>query len=352
MSQPRDSRLSFAKYCAHPTFTSVHPSAVAKIPVKQLRALVWYHATTAGKAKKAAPRVVDPRQWTRAQLLEHASTVLNGLIRKVGSPDLEVIMTQYHRESADDALVDALLASVSPPSTEAAGGRRGPSRRQERGAPNAHDERAEGEEEGADAEQSHSEEDREDEGGDGGEPQEEEGDEKAEEDPNASEDWSEVVDDIAGDAAPHHPPPRTPSRRPTGLPQLVTNAPKAGVKKAVSTSTTSKPASTRTAKSSPTNARHFAHCIACTTLNDITDRTPSFCSECGNRWGVPVAGDLSSKASTTEGSSTATATTPTTWSGAATFRAKPVSALVTAPHTRAPGLAPLDEKNHQTRPRR
>src|ERR1700744_4850907 len=64
---------------------------------------------------------------------------------------MEAITTQYHRESADNALVDALLASVLSSSSEVAAADRIPSRRQphEQGSNDERDERAEGEEVGS-----------------------------------------------------------------------------------------------------------------------------------------------------------------------------------------------------------
>ena len=337
MSQPRDSRLSFAKYSGHPTFSSIHPSAVEKITVKHLRALVWYHATTAGTAKKAAARVVDPRRWKRAQLLEHARTVLNGHIRQVASPDMDVIMTQYHRESADDALVQTLLASVVPAPSRLAAGVRNVDR----------NERAEGEEAGFDSAQSDLEAVQGEEGDDLEE--DEEGEAEEVEDEKAAEEFDdreEVPADDADDAPVHRPPPRQlqHNRPPTGPARLVATAPRAGAKGAVPTSTTSKPTSTRLPQSSRSYEKRLAHCIACTVLNDVTDHLPSFCSTCGNPWGIRP----DEQSATTEGPGTSTTTTapttPTTWAGAATFKAKPVSASVPAAHHRAPGLAPLDEK--------
>ena len=253
MSQPRDSRLSFAKYTAHPTFSSIQPSAVGKITVKQLRALVWYHATTAGTAKKAAARVVDPRRWTRARLLEHAGTVLNGHIRQVASPDMDVIMAQYHRESADDALVQALLASVLPAPLGSVVGARSDDR----------DERAEGEEAGVDAAQS----DLEGGPGDGEEEGEEEEGEAVEvEYEKAAEGFDDREVFPADDAPVRRPPSRQlhPSRPPPGPARLVAPAPRAGAKMAVPTSTTSKPTPTRLVHPSRSHEKRLAHCIACT----------------------------------------------------------------------------------------
>ena len=93
--------------------------------------------------------MVDPRKWKKEQLLAHATTVLNGHIRQVAEPDMTVIMTQYNRESADDELVAALLASVSSlPSGSASGDGRAPRRQEHKAA--VDDDRAEGEEVGSD----------------------------------------------------------------------------------------------------------------------------------------------------------------------------------------------------------
>ena len=57
-----------------------------------------------------------PAQWRREQLLEHATTVVRGHIRRVSGPDVDGVMDQYNRESADDASVEGVLSSARPTS--------------------------------------------------------------------------------------------------------------------------------------------------------------------------------------------------------------------------------------------
>ena len=301
--------LSFTKYSAHPSFTSVDPKVVKKIPVKQLRALVWYHAATAGKGKKHRCPHRRPRKWKREQLLAHAATVLNGHIRLVGEPDMAVIMTQYNRECADDDLVATLLASVNPAPAGSASANRRASRRGEHKAA-ADDDRAEGEE----VESDHARSDSEQGAGEG-----EEGEEGGADDDEAAEEKAE------------------------DLPAAT--AKKSGSTTAAGASTASKTTTKRPSQPTHSNERLLAYCIACSSLNDITFRPPSFCSECAHPWGVPVGRAPRAKASTADEAGTATATTtPTAWADAARFKPAPISALGLDPHSRAPGLAGLDEK--------
>ena len=342
MSQP-SSRLSFTKYSAHPTFSDSLPSALVRVSVKQLRALVWYHASTAGAATRQV-RVVDPRKWKRPRLLEHANTVLKGHMRRVAGPDMDVILAQYHRETADEAVVQALLASVTqPPEAAVRGGRR---LRHRVGCVGLDDDddRVEGEAEGVDPAEPGS-----DEGGEGEASGEEgEGGEAGgEEDEKAATGLGDEGDDDVGesDSAPRPPPPRKGQGWPAGTTQRVATAMRSGATTAA-TSTTRTYAATPPPPSTGTGTTVLAHCISCSAVNDMTIRAPSFCFACGHPWGVPPNGARQRRLDTATGSetSTASAPTPTTWAGATAFRPKPTSSLVPAPHSRAPGLAPLDEK--------
>ena len=322
MSQP-SSRLSFTKYSAHSTFSDSLPSALVRVSVKQLRALVWYHASTAGATTRQV-RVVDPRKWKRPRLLEHANTVLKGHIRRVAGPDMDVILAQYHRETADEAVVQALLASVTQPPEAAVRGGRRLRRRVGRVGPDDDDDRVEGEaeevgpaepgsDEGGEGEASGEE-------GEGGEAGGEE-DEKAATGPGDDEGEDDVRE---SDPAPRHLPPRKGQGRPAGTTQRVATAMRAGTTTAA-TSTTRTYAATPPPPSTGTGTTVLAHCISCSALNDMTIRAPSFCSACGHPWGVPPDGARQRRLDTATGSetSTASAPAPTTWAGAAAFRPKP-----------------------------
>ena len=255
---------------------------------------------------------------------------------------MEVILAQYHRETADDALVTTLLASVTQSSSVPVTGVRRRTRRQERKAADAGD-GAEGVEAGSDPRSEpeagpEGEAAEEGEGGEGGEG-EKEGDGKEEVEPEGGDDGDDAVE---SDSDAHRPPP--PGRgRPATVAKQAATVKATGSKQARVAPTASRPATAP----APQLAlfKRLAHCIACTTLNDLTERTPSFCFECGNAWGVPVGKSnppVGVAATTT--TTMAVTPTPTTWAGAASFRPSPASSLVPASHSRTPGLAQLDER--------
>jgi hypothetical protein len=343
MPQSSAPRLSNGKYTAHTPFSQLTSAERAKVGVNQLRALVWYHVTDPRKGPGSNARLVDPRKLNRLQLLAHASGPLDGHMRRppTGSPDMEVITTQYNRDMADDALVETLLASLSAaPTAAVANTNRRSSRHQERTAADR-DGREEGEE--ADPDPARSDADEGDEGEEGGEDEEEEEvkDETSVDEPGRSDDSNAAMSDAD---APVASPPRKKARgRPTKTAQLVATVQTTGAKKApTALTTTSKPTKTRVSQPMRSFETRWAHCMACTLLNNITDRMPSFCSDCGSPWGVLPP----NKAGTKDGPgiTTTTTPTPTTWAGASSFTPKPISALVPAQHSRQPGLAPLDEK--------
>ena len=255
----------------------------------------------------------------------------------MASTDLEVILTQYNRESADDALVAALLASVSWSSSSARVSSRLQRQREE--ANNDEHDEWEGVE-NANAE---------DMGDNCGEDEGEGGEEVQVQEGKAGEELDDREDGSDNDDLPPRRPPLRQIQRDglrAGPTLLVATTPGAGAKKVTPTSTTSRPSSSQTQpKSTRPRERRLAHCLACTYLNDVTERYPAFCSECANPWGV-----RSAQPSTTESPGPATtattkaAPTPTIWPGAAAFDAKPIGALIMAPHSRNPGLAPLDER--------
>ena len=279
--------------------------------------------------------MVDPREWKKKQLLAHATTVLNGHVRQVAEPDMTVIMTQYNRESADDELVAALLASVSPPPSGSASGNGRAPRRQEHKAARD-DGRAEGEEAGSDKPGSGDEQREEGDGeGEGGDVNEE-GDAEAGHEPDDGEGGDAVGSDTDASSSPSRG--ARAARKPAATK-------KSGTTRAAGASTASKPATKRASQPTQSTVTRLAFCIACTSLNDVAIKLPSFCCECANPWGVPVDRAPHARATTANEPGTVTATTtPTTWAGAAQFRPAPISSLRLDPHSRAPGLAALEEK--------
>ena len=158
---------------------------------------------------------------------------------------MEVILTQFNRDSADDLLVQGLLASVTGPAQTAATTNRRSSRRQEHKAADEND-RAEGEEANPDSEQSDAKENDEGEGS-GGQVEDENKDEnedKSQDDENDPED--DPDEQVEEDNAPVDSPPRKRKRgRASKAAQPVATDQTPGTKKA----TTSTPSTTsRTAK--------------------------------------------------------------------------------------------------------
>ena len=346
MPQSNPPRLSHAKYTAHSKYSDLTPGDAAKVSVKQLRALVWYHATEGRRGSNFARWVVDPRKWTRPQLCHHATTTLHGHIRipPKTSDDMEVIMTQYNRTVADNSLVAGVLASVAAVSPAAAADNRRSSRHREHEAADE-DDREEGEEAEPDharsaAQEEGEGEEEEEEQEEGEDKDQDEGDNEAaiDEEPGRSEESDPAASD--SDLPVASPPRKKARAQPTKPAVLAATVRTTGATRAAKASTTSKTTTSRTTRPARTTGTvtRMAHCIACTVLIDITERQPAFCHICGNPWGVapkPPSGD---------GPGTTATTTPTSWAGARSFTAKPVSTLLPPSHTRQPGLAPLDEK--------
>jgi hypothetical protein len=339
------STLSYAKYSAHPTFLASPKTAVQAVTRQHLRALVWYHASTAGSGRKAADRVVDPRQWKVDQLRAHASSVLHGIIRLVTGPDMGVILAQYIRESADDQHVADVLATAAPAS-EAPGNRRSRRQRGHDASEGEEDNQGESGEEGGQQGHSAPGVPLEDDGG-GVDEGEREDQGEGYDDPHEG-DQADGLGDSEDDneepvlALPTHPRRRGPGR-PRQAVKLVATVPSTGATKATTAPTTSRP---KVRIASPTRTvKIMAHCIKCAILHDITSAPPAYCDKCGNQWGIaPTATPPINSAAgtlTTTTAPIAAAPAPTTWLGASQFRPPAVTAI---PHRRAPGLAPLDEK--------
>ena len=111
--------LTSRRYTTHPLYSDLPAKALETATVKDLKAVVWYHATRADRTRASASRVVDPRGWSKLQLVAHVRGALRGYARKVAGADLASITAQYHRESADNSLVAGLLASVAAGDSEA-----------------------------------------------------------------------------------------------------------------------------------------------------------------------------------------------------------------------------------------
>ena len=111
--------LTSRRYTTHPLYSDLPAKALETATVKDLKAVVWYHATQADRTRASASRVVDPRGWSKLQLVAHVRGALRGYARKVAGADLASITAQYHRESADNSLVAGLLASVAASDSEA-----------------------------------------------------------------------------------------------------------------------------------------------------------------------------------------------------------------------------------------
>ena len=297
--------------------------------------------------------MVDPRKRKKQQLLEHATSVLKGHIHLVSSPDIEVIVAQYHRESVDDDLVRILLASVALPSPAAGaqGGR--PTRGQRRGAARG-GERAEGEEAGSDAQSDLETGHEAEEDGvaagkwlDGG--QMEEVEEKGEGEGEVGA--KDAGDDEVLDVNPQPAPAGGARARQEAEAKQAATASTTGAKRTRTASSAGRPAPSPT-----TQVRYIrretrlAHCIACTYLCDNTDRTPKQCIECGNPWGGPVplgatTASTSGPTATAPTPAAPTITNPTTWEGAAFLKPKALDTLVHGhSKSRASGLAALDER--------
>ena len=323
--------LTSRRYTTHPLYSDLPAKALETATVKDLKAVVWYHATRADRTRASASRVVDPRGWSKLQLVAHVRGALRGYARKVAGADLASITAQYHRESADNSLVAGLLASVAASDSEA---------------------------------------DDEEEGGDGG--QSEDGSEEGqgeESDHESSNERSRAEGQRDGDAIDDDDEPGSggdgesgrASTRPSATARsgrgrsskvakleataLRTGASKTGKSTGTTATTSSKTDTAARLGHTTQRVMRIAYCVNCGEEHDVTAKPPGYCSCCGAPWRVPKRAPDGAPQTATTMTSTGTATVaPTVWQGAASFRTSSIDSLIPASHQRQPGLAPLDEK--------